>query len=99
MRSYGNLGISTRLLYAGGKLKKAFFRDAHALFCGTTRVNSGKWEKRAGKRGEQGIPSQFFGISKGLGGTLDGFAAGGDELIWQTNAKKGRFFGSVKYCV
>ena len=31
--------------------KKPFFRGARGRFCGTTGVNSDKWEKGAGMRG------------------------------------------------
>ena len=61
--------------------KKPFLRGARECFFETTRINSDKWERWAGKWGFEGIPSQVYGIFKGSCGTPDGFGAGGQELF------------------
>jgi hypothetical protein len=55
---------------AGGPYrKKLFLRGARECFYVTTRVNSRRWEMRAGKRGLEGISTHFLGIFKGVCGT------------------------------
>jgi hypothetical protein len=61
--------------------EKPFLRGAREGFYVTTRVNSEKWEKRAGKRRLEGIPSHVQGIIQGVCGRLPGFWAGGRGLF------------------
>jgi hypothetical protein len=67
---------------APAEKKKPFLRVARGCFYVTTRINSEKWEKAAGKGGLEGISSQVYGIFKRFCGTFIGFGAGAQELFW-----------------
>ena len=52
----------------GGVGEMAFLRVPRECFYGTTRVNSAKWEKEAGKWGLEGISSHIQAILRGFVG-------------------------------
>ena len=65
---------------------KPVLRVARGCFYVTTRINSEKWEKLAGKRGIEGISSHVMAFLSGFVGHFIGFEAGAQKLFWKTNA-------------